>query len=1125
MQTRKIYQEYYLLLAVKFERFIMGGCRLKLFQNLSILLTSIFLLACSLTLVPLNISYAQIPGGGLSGQHAEGIRKNSGDPEPPCTFGVPTPGYEAGKCQGSGCLVVQYRCCGNGRVEYSDSSFWVQQETCDSGANNGKPEGAGCRTDCSKCGDGFIQSVHSEVCDPGSGPSTAKFTTEYDQYEIKSCDSSCQVHFCGDGTPDQGSEECDEGGNNGEPNSGCTDDCKKTSKCPNNIVEIGETCEPGLDLYIPNVPAPRYCDSECHAHYCGDGVRDVSIEECDLAGNNGVFNQGCSIDCKITPVCGNRKVELGETCDLDVFVPDVPSPRSCDGVCQAHYCGDKVEDTANGEECDLGSENGQANKGCTTDCKKSPICLNGIFEGSETCEQSLASSETIYLNDYPLPRSCLNCEAIYCGDGTKNQTAEDCDAGPNNGAPTSGCSLSCKSVPICGDGKVEGTETCDLDKYVPDVPTPRSCEACQAKYCGDGVKNQTVEDCDEGSANGSPTSNCSASCKFVDDCPNGEIDPGEDCDLPDLGPDGGRHLFSCDANCQSHYCGDGTLDAGEDCDGLNFAPQFGSLPLKVCTSTCEVTYCGDGDVNGPDELCDDGDTLNTDECSNTCTSAICGDGIVQNFDGHIELCDDGNPVDGDGCSNSCEGVCMYYTVSFSVEYNYCAWDQNTGAGSGSSVVVGAPGCLAAGPERQYNAFGDDAYAQSLEGRFGSGGLAAAGDAIWESYKSSVQGSTTNPTSGDPASSSTVTTVGMDVNCNPVSIPSDGVICGAVDIGYRVSPISLDFGGQESWRVVQFKLSPHQEQPWVVWKGSADRPLLVYDPEHRGLVSTGKDLFGNWTFGGRTGLTQAGLQASGAPVHLWSNGYEALAELDLDRNGLVSGDELQPLALWFDRNQNAISEMGEVVPLTETGVTELKTKFTVVDQFSGLTLSKNGYTRTSPEGETSQGDSYDWFTGTYSSKSEALAELRRVGLNYPEIKIPRDPKTVKSKPKFTPKKSTSVIDGLWFWQADGDDKTTGVLLLENQDGKVNGASVVEQFVKPNRSGLRTYLTLLRATGTSAEVEGKLNLEIEVFASGVKTTSEISYDATKDRLIGKSSAEKDGNTIEYTWTARRIVYDRD
>src|SRR5258708_18304500 len=85
----------------------------------------------------------------------------------------------------------------------------------------------------------------------------------------------------------------------------------------------------------------------------------------------------------------------------------------------------------------------------------------------------------------------------------------------------------------------------------------------------------------------------------------------------------------------------------------------------------------------------------------------------------------------------------------------------------------------------------------------------------------------------------------------------------------------------------------------------DAALLVWDPEHTGRVTSGRQLFGNvtwWMF--------------------WENGYQALAALDDDRDGWLKGPELKGLALWFDRNQNGIADPGEVIPIEEAGVEAL-----------------------------------------------------------------------------------------------------------------------------------------------------------------------------------------------------------
>lgn len=87
----------------------------------------------------------------------------------------------------------------------------------------------------------------------------------------------------------------------------------------------------------------------------------------------------------------------------------------------------------------------------------------------------------------------------------------------------------------------------------------------------------------------------------------------------------------------------------------------------------------------------------------------------------------------------------------------------------------------------------------------------------------------------------------------------------------------------------------QRWPWLAPHTS----LLVWDPHRTGKITSGRQLFGSvtwWMF--------------------WTNGYQALAALDDNQDGWLRGSELTGLALWFDRNQNAISEPGEVHAIEE-----------------------------------------------------------------------------------------------------------------------------------------------------------------------------------------------------------------
>src|SRR5262249_49754946 len=58
---------------------------------------------------------------------------------------------------------------------------------------------------------------------------------------------------------------------------------------------------------------------------------------------------------------------------------------------------------------------------------------------------------------------------------------------------------------------------------------------------------------------------------------------------------------------------------------------------------------------------------------------------------------------------------------------------------------------------------------------------------------------------------------------------------------------------------------------------------------------------------------------------WETGYDALAALDDNHDGVLTGKELDGLALWHDANGNGISDPGEVKPLSEWGIVAISCK--------------------------------------------------------------------------------------------------------------------------------------------------------------------------------------------------------
>ena len=94
---------------------------------------------------------------------------------------------------------------------------------------------------------------------------------------------------------------------------------------------------------------------------------------------------------------------------------------------------------------------------------------------------------------------------------------------------------------------------------------------------------------------------------------------------------------------------------------------------------------------------------------------------------------------------------------------------------------------------------------------------------------------------------------MDANCHWATPPADTEVCGFA--GLAASPISLlweeDASLDDGMTVVSFSINARQPEAFSLWKASEKTPLLVYDPTHSGNVASARQLFGSYTFGGKT----------------------------------------------------------------------------------------------------------------------------------------------------------------------------------------------------------------------------------------------------------------------------------
>ena len=106
-------------------------------------------------------------------------------------------------------------------------------------------------------------------------------------------------------------------------------------------------------------------------------------------------------------------------------------------------------------------------------------------------------------------------------------------------------------------------------------------------------------------------------------------------------------------------------------------------------------------------------------------------------------------------------------------------------------------------------------------------------------------------------------------------------------------------------------SNNQYWEWI----SPEDGLLVYIPE--GLEEfeiTGEHLFGFVTYGKN-----------------FSNGFEALSQLDKNQDGIISGEELESNWIWKDLNTNARLEKGELKPIGDYSISSLPCDFLMDDE--------------------------------------------------------------------------------------------------------------------------------------------------------------------------------------------------
>jgi cysteine-rich repeat protein len=318
---------------------------------------------------------------------------------------------------------------------------------------------------------------------------------------------------------------------------------------------------------------------------CGDGINNQNgIEQCD--DHNVLAGDGCNGACKVEPnwacppagactrkvICGDGVIGPGEVCDdgnaryndgcnATCTVQD-PAFRCIAGqLCnRISQCGNERIEA--GEVCDDG--NTTSGDGCDSSCQLEPgwVCP----APGNACKQA--------------PNGCpANCKPGGCGDGIVNG-AETCDDGVNDGTYGT-CSPDCTLAPSCGDGVVQPDYGEECEPIMPNDPS------------------------------------CTNVCRMPGGCGDGIVEPPEQCDDGEFFNNG--DYGGCAPSCiYAPHCGDGVKNGPEQCDDGILDGSYGG-----CTPQCTpAPHCGDGIVNGPEE-CDHGAQNGQDgDCTAWCKTIV-----------------------------------------------------------------------------------------------------------------------------------------------------------------------------------------------------------------------------------------------------------------------------------------------------------------------------------------------------------------------------------------------------------------------------------------------------------------------------------------------------------------------
>ncbi len=359
---------------------------------------------------------------------------------------------------------------------------------------------------------------------------------------------------------------------------------------------------------------------------------------------------------------------------------------------------------------------------------------------------------------------------------------------------------------------------------------------------------------------------------------------------------------------------------------------------------------------------------------------------------------------------------------------------------------------------------------------------------------------------------------LDKNCKFVN--ADDVnkknLCGSIDYYAEIAtPISLVWNKEfdtKASTLVNFKLNPFSDNNTWLWRGSESLPLLVYDPEHKGVINSATQLFGSWTFGGNGLVSLIEGNSKGTP---WRDGYEALSKMDKNLDGEVSGAEIKDLALWFDNNQDGISQDGEVKALFEVSVTTLY--YNADQKEKGALIATKGYEREF-EGKKEILASMDWYEKSVSGGFDIILDSLKVSSKTVATDLDQSSDIAKDQ-------SASEILGAWGWKLDHPAQGSGIFTFAPTEEGILGSTVSQLGMLGNPNVANQIIFSHFKVDEVKNTEGKSGIKFIVDrGNGAILTNTASLSEDGSSLIGKTvvtgSSLSESGTYEYAWKAERI-----